>query len=243
MKLNRLTGMERHIINLLRLYSVDEDTRTAKDRQLISATPEGLRAAFDALGRAANQSSLKIFEANAFFASDDELAVLSRINAYQRPSVSEGWAVANPLQRAMKTCADALLRGRRRLIPHPALIATYLARGGVFRIEYCANFTTTRGDGAEWGSRAERMNKRLDNCKAKALALVRDKDIVEAAEFYAVGISSQDLSRLCRWGFVDRVGHARYRASKLVRQSHPERFVPSRGPRHAPLRVEAHGRC
>jgi len=162
-------------------------------------------------------------ETNALFASDDELAILSRINACQRPSMIASWTFTNPLQRAMKTCAEQMRRVSKRLLPRPILIATYIDRDGPFLIEYRPVFISAEDVHAahycdadiKWDGKSEFYP---GSQKAKAIALVRSKAFVRTAEFQAVGISRQYLSLLCKRGYVERAGFAKYRAPSIIRK-------------------------
>lgn len=121
-QLGSLAFQERRVILLLRAMAAPGDAPAGSERH---ASPQpALREGFELLAREAIANGLSIFAPGSAFVNDDELAILSRLTLFQRPSQSGEWELANDFQKALKTCADELENEGRRLPPRPRCLRT-----------------------------------------------------------------------------------------------------------------------
>jgi len=206
-----LAAQERRVITILRALLAREDDLKESDRAFLSALPQSTRAAFLQLAAETRAHDLDIFGVHSTFVSEDELAILSRIILFQRPTQSGDWRIANSFQQALRRCAEMLAQEGRRLQPRVGRCDAYTERGGCFRIERTTPSppaSSRARDDFVWNGHSEPAPQSL---KAKALAIVRTNRIARTAQFNAAGISNQYLSQLCKWGYVEKAGHGFYR--------------------------------
>jgi hypothetical protein len=190
-----------------------------------------MAAAFELLAAEIHNNGLQICATHCTFVSEDELAILSRLIAFQRPSQCDRWQIINPFQQALKRVAHALLQEGRRLEPRMSLFEAYADRGGCFRISVKSGKSSAPIPRFERYVRSPHRNPDWksalwDGCqepvagslKARALGIVRQHQVAPTALFTAAGISRQYLSLLCKAGFVERIGHGLYRYPERLRQ-------------------------
>ncbi|MPS69762.1 MAG: hypothetical protein E2586_14855 [Novosphingobium sp.] len=220
-QLGSLAFQERRVILLLRAMAAPGDAPAGSERH---ASPQpALREGFELLAREAIANGLSIFAPGSAFVNDDELAILSRLTLFQRPSQSGEWELANDFQKALKTCADELENEGRRLPPRPPLLEDYTDRHACFRIRYVdrALSAKSRGDlpvrrQPLWDGQREPEPGTL---RARALEIVRRNPISTTAQFLAVGITHQYLSTLGKQGYVEKIGHGVYRYPSRLRKN------------------------
>ncbi|WP_334184887.1 type IV toxin-antitoxin system AbiEi family antitoxin domain-containing protein [Novosphingobium sp.] len=210
-----LAFRERQIVVILRSLLHPADPVRSSDNEMRAKLSGSLREAFEWLAREAIAHSIVVFAPGAPFVSLDENTIIHRISALQRPSLSGNWRLANPLQLAMKACAEGLKSDARRLPARAILLERDTSANPSLRIEYsgkrplapaCDNYLPRRQK--LWDGASEPPTGSL---RAKALEIVRRHQLASTAQFLAVGITHQYLSSLHRQGFVERIGHGVYR--------------------------------
>lgn len=190
--LSVLTLLERRVVALL---------RTACDAQCaLRVVQSPLRRILERLAVEVETNDLVVFREQSRFVSDDEIAILSWLSMLQRPSQSVHLHMANPFQQALRAFADQLLQEERRLPGRSLLADDRIEREDCFRMEFQSDMTLEPVPDAS-----------AESAEARALALVDRCRFATAAQFRALGISTQKLSRLCRRGYVERVALGLYR--------------------------------
>lgn len=197
-----LTLQERRVMALLRMAFANEADRPASMGGELSRVLARLVAEV-------RENGLSVFEARSRFVSDDELAILSWLSMLQRPSQSGQWLMANTFQEALRGLADALLREESRLPARSILSDARLGHKGCFRIELRPETTV--------GKRPYAAPRTVD---AKVLMLVERHHFVTASQFRALGISSQQISRLYRSGQIERVSLGLYKKPERAGSMH-----------------------
>lgn len=199
-----LTLAEKRLVGML---------RAAGAGVLSDELPQVLRAALTEVAVKARAADLILLQPREGFVGPDELAILSRLILLQRPSRIRGCVLMTELQIALRVCAEALLEQGQRLPARTAMAHAHRDRdrGGSLRLEGAVAMTFTPSTTSatwKWNGRDEPP---VGSLRARALALVRARETVSASEFIKVGISRQYLSELRKGGYVERVGHGRYR--------------------------------
>lgn len=209
-----LTQPERRLVKDLRIAARADDRLDETDRRAFAALPDDLRSALAGLAHEAQAAQLSLFAPGSSFLGDDELAILGGLALLQRPAKSAPWRLTNAFQLALKRCADQLAREDRRLPLRQAFTPAQIDHD-CFQLEKfaqaCAHRTAKERQSAvnlQWDGRTEPTP---GTRKAQAIALVRAREVVPVTEFLAAGISRQYLSLLCKWGYLEKAGHGRYR--------------------------------
>lgn len=218
--LGSLAFRERRLVTILRCLSRPRKAAAPTQARILADIPVHVLDSFEWLAREAKAAEIEVFPSGAPFISRDENTIIHRIAALQRPSLSRNWHLANALQQAMNACAVALASEDRRLPARAMLLERDTSQNPALRIEYIGKSHSGPGPGSRAHDKPFRRRGNLwdgksepppGSFRAKALDIVRRHSTASAAQFVAVGITHQHLSKLHKDGWVERTSHGIYR--------------------------------
>ncbi|MFD1103833.1 type IV toxin-antitoxin system AbiEi family antitoxin domain-containing protein [Sphingobium olei] len=182
--LNRRNVHERQVIACLRGPGSSELRNIA----------DGQRA-FASLVTLARHRGVTIFPPDARFISDGEIELLANLAAAQRQACRTFATIDVNEFNALLQCA-MVLRDAGIWLPMAGL----------------HGMAAVRPAHAE---RTERPEGRFVTgiARARALSLVRSREVASTDEFVQIGVSRQYVSQLCKDGYIQRVRHGWYRAA------------------------------
>lgn len=200
------TRQERDIVRLLRGRALLTILRR-RDSLIVPNAADALEESIHLLGRCMIEHGLAIYSPGSPCLSDGEAFALDWLALHQRPAISSPTANPGSLHDALRASARALREAGIRL--PPCTVAEWPFVQADQGIRRRSNPSRRAGEGI---SRQIGPQPTGASLKAQAIALVHSREIIPAADFYAIGISRQYLSLLCKLGYIGRAGFGRYRA-------------------------------
>ncbi|NWK99031.1 hypothetical protein DM806_25915 [Sphingobium lactosutens] len=188
--LNRRNVHEKQVIAYLRGSGAFELRNVTDGRQ-----------AFASLIAFARNRGVAIFPPGARFISDGEVELLANLAAAQRQAGRAFVDVDEQEFEALLRCATVLLEAGIRL-PMAGLQCVALGLPESEKMLFTRDRPAT------------------GIARARALSLVRSREVASTNEFFRIGVSRQYVSRLCKDGLIQRIRHGWYRAMP----------IPPRGP-------------
>jgi len=160
------------------------------ERHSNANSPDG----FDRLVAMACRRGLVIFPPGTRFVSDGEIELLANLAAAQRQAGRAFINVDSQEFAALLHCAT-LLRDAGNKLPMAVLQSV------AFRLQHAHTLPSVKNRAADGVVRA------------RALSLVRARNVARSNDFAKFGVSRQSVSRLCKDGLIQRVRHGWYRAA------------------------------
>ena len=194
MRLTSLSRIEQQLLACVRAACFPAEAPVCR-------SPPQLCSAVNCMGVQLTGARLSIWRPGSIFMSHDEILIIASLAAMQR--------------RGNRTFRSGLPPGLFEAFQH---CAATLAEAGVhlpakawIGLDIVAH--PERQAAMPPRSRNYSLRVREHSITATALALVQERKLVSTGEFKAAGISRQNVSLLCKKGFLKRAHHGWYSAS------------------------------